>query len=79
MKGTSTLENVIEMVHEMSADHHDETIPVTEMEFDSINRMWVSGKPVEVAPSAQRLLANRLRVPHAYLSRCPRKLQSENR
>jgi hypothetical protein len=78
MKGTSTLENVIGMVHGMSADHHDETIPVTEMEFDNLSMMWVSGKQVEVAPSAQRLLANRLRVPHAYLNRCPKSLQAEN-
>ncbi len=76
MKGT--LENVITLVHEVSANHHDETIPVRDMEFDSLNNMWVAGKPIEVAPSAQRLLANRLRVPHAYLSRCPRSLQSEN-
>lgn len=78
MKGTSTLENVITLVHDASANHHDETIAVTDMEFDSLNRMWVSGAPVEVAPSAQHLLANRLRVPHAYLSRCPRDLQRVN-
>ena len=40
--------------------------------------MWVAGKQVEVAPSAQRLLSNRLRVPFSYLSRCPANLQAEN-
>lgn len=78
MRTTTTLENVINLVHDVSVNHYDETIPVRDMEFDSLNRMWVAGKPVEVAPSAQRLLANRLRVPHTYLSRCPRSLQSEN-
>ena len=78
MKGTATLENVIELVNDLSAGHYDETIPVTEMAFDNLNRMWVAGKSVEVAPSAQRLLANRLRVPYAYLSRCPHALQAEN-
>ena len=29
-------------------------------------------------PSAQRLFANRLRVPHSYLVRCPAELQAEN-
>ncbi len=40
--------------------------------------MWVSGKQVEVAPSAQHLLSNRLRVPYSYLSRCPENLQARN-
>jgi hypothetical protein len=78
MRTTTTLENVINLVHDASAHHYDETIPVRDMEFDSLNKMWVAGKSVEVAPSAQRLLANRLRVPHTYLARCPQNLQSEN-
>jgi hypothetical protein len=41
-------------------------------------RMWVAGKQVEVAPTAQRLLSNRLRVPYSYLSRCPAELQARN-
>jgi hypothetical protein len=51
---------------------------VTDMMFHSIDRMWISGKEVEVLPSAQRLFANRLRVPHSYLVRCPSELQAEN-
>ncbi|MCB2168154.1 MAG: DUF945 domain-containing protein [Deltaproteobacteria bacterium] len=75
---TATLENVIDQVHQISANHYDETIPLQEMEFDSLNQMWVAGKQVEVVPSAQRLLSNRLRVPFSYLSRCPANLQAEN-
>ena len=78
MNSTTTLENVIEMVHHQSAHHFDETIPLQEMEFDSLTQMWVAGKPVEVAPTAQRLLSNRLRVPYSYLSRCPEDLQARN-
>jgi hypothetical protein len=48
------------------------------MEFDSLTQMWVAGKQIEVAPSAQRLLSNRLRVPYSYLSRCPAELQAAN-
>jgi hypothetical protein len=48
------------------------------MEFDSLTQMWVAGKQVKVAPTAQRLLANRLRVPFSYLSRCPEDLQARN-
>ena len=78
MKGTTSLENVIEQVHALSANHYDEIIPLQEMEFDSLTQMWVAGKQVEVAPSAQRLLSNRLRVPYSYLSRCPSELQARN-
>jgi len=48
------------------------------MEFDSLTHMWVADKSIEVAPSAQRLLSNRLRVPYSYLSRCPSELQARN-
>ena len=40
--------------------------------------MWISGKELEILPSAQRLFANRLRIPHSYLIRCPEELQAEN-
>jgi hypothetical protein len=75
---TATLENVINVVHQKSQFCFDEIVPVNEMEFDSLNQMWVFGKQVTVLPSAQRLLANRLRVPHSYLSRCPDELQARN-
>jgi len=75
---TTTLENVINAVHQESANQYDETMPVHEMEFDSLEQMWISGQQVNVAPSAQRLLSNRLRVPHSYLSRCPEGLQADN-
>jgi hypothetical protein len=78
MTRTATLENVINVVHQQSINHFDEIVPVNEMEFDSLSQMWVSGKQVELAPSAQHLLSNRLRVPYSYLSRCPAELQARN-
>ena len=75
---TTTLENVITEVHQESINHFDEVMPVHEMSFDSLNKMWISGKQVDVATSAQRLLSNRLRVPYSYLSRCPEDLQQQN-
>jgi hypothetical protein len=78
MRTINTFESVISKVHQMSENYFDETIPVTDMMFHSIDRMWISGKEVEVLPSAQRLFANRLRVPHSYLVRCPSELQAEN-
>jgi len=78
MRTINTFESVINKVKEISANYFDETIPVTDIMFHSINRMQISGKEVEVLPSAQRLFANRLRVPHSYLVRCPGELQAEN-
>ncbi len=78
MNKTATLGNVIDKVHQMSADYFDQTVSVHEMEFDSLNQMWISGRKVEILPSAQRLLSNRLRVPYSYLSRCPPELQALN-
>ena len=78
MRTINTFESVISKVHQMSENYFDETIPVTDMLFHSLNRMRISGKEVEVLPSAQRLFANRLRIPHSYLIRCPEELQAEN-
>ena len=78
MRGTNTLENVIGLVHEMVTDNYDEFMPVRDMSFESLDHMMISGQPVGVLPSAQRLLANRLRVPHSYLARCPKELQAQN-
>ena len=78
MRGQDRFENVITQVHSTSQNHYDETLPVIDMEFESLDRMWISGKDVEVLPTAQKLIANRLRVPHSYLARCPEDLQARN-
>jgi hypothetical protein len=62
----------------MATDNYDEFMPVRDMSFESLDHMMISGQPVGVLPSAQRLLANRLRVPHSYLARCPQELQAQN-
>ena len=67
MTKIANLETVINEVHRRSAQHYDEIVPVQDLEFDSLSQMWVSGKQVEVLPSAGRLFANRLRVPYTYL------------
>ena len=78
MRNIDRFQSIIGKVNEMSAKYFDETIPVTDMTFHSLTRMRISGKEVQVLPSAQRLFANRLRVPHSYLVRCPGDLQAEN-
>ena len=78
MRAKDTFENVIGKVHQMSQDYYDEIIPVRDMEFDSFYNLTIGGNEFEVLPSAQRLIANRLRIPQSYLSRCPEYLQSDN-
>ena len=78
MRATTTLEKVITAVHEQSATNYDEMVPVQDMRFSSLEQMDIAGDAFGVLPSAQRLLANRLRVPFSYLSRCPEELQAEN-
>jgi hypothetical protein len=78
MRAIDTFENVIGKVHGMSANYYDETIAVTDIIFQGIQHMLIAGKEVMVLPSAQRLFANRLRVPYSYLVRCPAELQARN-
>ena len=78
MKIHTTLESAITRVHEASAHHYDEIIAVSDMSFGSLEQMTIAGQSFQVLPSAQRLLANRLRVPLSYLVRCPEDLQQAN-
>ena len=78
MKNTTTLEDAVTAVYEKSINCFDEIVPVSDMEFDSLDQMRIDGKGVEVLPPAQKLLCNRLRTPYSYLSRCPADLQAHN-
>lgn len=78
MRAIDTLESLIQKVHEISANHYDETIPVKDMEFESLHTAWIAGNRFTLLLCAQRLLANRLRVPYSYLNRCPANLQAKN-
>jgi hypothetical protein len=73
-----TLGNFIEQVQDHAAGNFDETVSLSEIEFASLREAWIGGVGVEVLPQAQRLLANRLRVPFTYLDRCPAELQARN-
>jgi hypothetical protein len=78
MRNIDTFESVIGKVHQIATSYYDETISLGDMLFGGLKKMWISGKEIEVLPSAQRLFANRLRVPHSYLIRCPQELQARN-
>lgn len=78
MRAKTTLEQVIDRVNQMARHCHDEFVPVRNMEFQNLNELMIGNNLVEVLPSAQRLVANRLRIPLSYLCRCPKQLQAEN-
>jgi len=78
MRNADTLENVIGKVHEISANNYDEIIPIRDIRVETLDRMEIAGRSYGVLPSAQRLIANRLRIPFSYLNRCPADLQREN-
>jgi hypothetical protein len=78
MRTTDTLENAIGKVHEISATNHDEIIPIREIQFENLDRIQIADLSFGVLPSAQRLIANRLRIPFSYLNRCPVDLQRDN-
>jgi len=66
------------MVEAMAVNYHDETLALDDMEFRGLDEMVISGERVELQKSAQRLFANKLRVPLSYLERCSIDLQTEN-
>jgi hypothetical protein len=78
MRATTTLENLIDQVESESRGNFDKSISLDEMEFASLEEMWIENVGVEVLPHAQKLLSNRLRVPFTYLKRCPSELQAAN-
>jgi hypothetical protein len=78
MREKIILENAISKVHEMSASNYDMIVPVRDMSFNSLTQIDIAGQSFGVMPSAQRLFANRLHVPHSYLSRCSSQLQADN-
>src|SRR4030042_6324639 len=78
MKKTAMAEEVIQSVHDVSKNHYDETVRVKEMEFENADWMRIGDNRFQLLPSAQRLFANKLRVPHSYLMRCPAELQRNN-
>lgn len=64
---------------EQKAEHcYDETIPVREISFDSLERIRIGCEPFALQETAQRQIANRLGVPFPYLERCSPNLQQMN-
>jgi len=74
----TTFEKARGMVEAMAVNYHDGTVALDDMEFRGLDEMVVAGERIELLSSAQRLFANKLRVPITYLERCSAGLQAEN-
>jgi len=74
----TTFAQARQAVNEMAANYYDQTVPVASMSFNGLDRLTIADQPVAVRPSAQRLLCQRLQVPHSYLRRCSPELQAHN-
>ena len=74
---TSTLGKLMDDIIRMSANCHDSLVPVDKIEFESLDTVRIDGACYGMRPLAQRGIANRLKVPYPYISRCPVELQAE--
>ena len=76
MRGLTTFGEVRQRVEQLSANCHDELVPVSDLYFDNLDTVLIGGEAHHMRPVAQRALAYRLGIPVNYLGRCPHELQS---
>jgi hypothetical protein len=74
----STLGEVAETVEQMATTHRDQLIRSDDIHFVNLEQVVINGELHTVLPHAQRLISNRLGVPHQYINRCPASLQAKN-
>jgi hypothetical protein len=78
MNHMTTLGQVGKQVEAMSKKCFDEHVSVKDIEFDSLDKINIAGKPFTTKSLVQRSICTRLGVPHHYLRKCPTDLQAEN-
>jgi hypothetical protein len=74
----STLGDVAKIVEQNAQTHRDELVKSEDLHFCNLSQVVVNGVLHPVLPHAQRLISNRLGVPHQYINRCPGGLQAKN-
>ena len=73
-----TLGDVMDQVVAMSANHHDQLVPIDQITFESLDTVRIGGAGASACapwPSGQSPTV--LNVPYPYLTRCPAELQAE--
>ncbi len=74
----TTFGDVHEVVKKMSASNRDELVRCDDLHFVNLENVIINGEMHPILPHAQRLIANRLSIPHQYLQKCPANLQAKN-
>jgi len=72
------LGDVADRVDKLSKNCFDQTIPVKDISFDSLDTVNIGSEKHEMRGMAQRSFCYRLGTPHQYLRKCPVELQAEN-
>ncbi len=74
----TNLGEVAAIVEQNAQTHRDQLVKSDDIVFVNLEQVVINGELHHVLPHAQRLISNRLGVPHQYLNRCPSSLQAKN-
>lgn len=77
-KNMTTLGNVFDLVHALSANCTDRLVAVDKISFDKLETVNIDGITHGMRPIAQRSIACRLGIPFQYLQKCPSQIQAVN-
>jgi len=78
MERMTKLKNVAERVDQLSANCFDENVPVSDISFESLDKVNIGTETHAMKPIAQRSISNRLGIPYQYLKKCPEDIQAYN-
>jgi hypothetical protein len=75
---TVTVQHLNQLLEERQAQLYDQVHPASHVHFESFTEVAIDGQAYQLTRSAQRLFAQKLKVPIEYLLRCPEDLQEVN-
>ncbi len=78
INGMTTLGDAYLEAHSLYENCYDETLPVRDLSFDSLDRINIRGESWPLRENAQRQLSTRLGIPFTYLKKCPNHVQALN-
>ena len=74
----TTLGKVFDQVDQMSVNHYDRFINVSDISFLNLEDIIISGESHYLKPVAQQSICTRLGIPITYLRKCPNDVQAYN-
>lgn len=78
MEKAMNIREVKDFLEERQTHLYDQVHPASSVNFQSFSEIVIAGHSYQMARSAQRLFAQKLKIPLDYLSRCPEPLQETN-